>query len=439
MKRFTMVALTALMVFALTVPAWALETQFGGYFRTRAYTQQNFSGEDQTEAQDLMAVDTRTRLYFTTIFHENLKFVNKFEFDGTWGNAEGARGSAGPSGYYTDIGADGANIEIKNSYVDFTLGPLNAKVGVQYAELAHGFLFADDFAGVIATVKAGNFALPLIWMKAYEGGIGKDANDLDVDYYGVAPVINAGPVCINPFFLYAYTEQLSADANGDGVYDSGWKASMGANEMNLWYAGLNIDAKFDAASIWLTGIYQGGDIDLGPVRDFKAWLAAGGFGINLPFGDIHGQAFYATGQDSTSNDLETFWVPAGQSYYWSEIMGYGILGDTSYYTNHTKNSPYDQIGNIMAANFGVTLKPMDKLKISLDAWYAAMAEDTVTSKGNEESYLGTEVDLRITIQLVQGLNLDIVGAYLFAGEATTMEVADEADPYEVGTMLSLSF
>jgi len=315
MKRFTVMALTALMVFALTVPAWALETQFGGYFRFRGWTAQNMTGEDLTEARDVTATDVRTRLYFTTIFHENLKFVNKFEMDTAFGSpADKGTGNWG------DIGADGVNLEIKNSYIDFNLGPLNVKVGAQGATLSRGFLFSDDFSGIIATVNAGNFALPLIWIKAYEGGVGKDMNDYDVDYFGVSPVINAGPLKINPLFLYAYTEQMSKDVDGDGTADLGWR-KIDANEMNLWYAGLNIDLNFDAASIWATGIYQGGDIDLGPVRDFKAWLAAAGFCVNLPFGDVHGQGFYATGQDSTSNDLETFWVPQGQSYYWAENHG----------------------------------------------------------------------------------------------------------------------
>ena len=41
--------------------------------------------------------------------------------------------------------------------------------------------------------------------------------------------------------------------------------------------------------------------------------------------------------------------------------------------------------------------------------------------------------------LVQNLNLDLVGAYLFAGDATTMNADDDANPYEVGARLSLSF
>jgi len=435
MRKFTVMAISALLVVALTVPAWALETQFGGYWRTRAVSQQNFSGEDDTERQDLTRVDTRTRLYFTTIFSENLKFVNKFEYNSVWGDTVGG-----------DIGADGNTLVIKNSYADFNLGPVNFKVGIQGMAISHGFLFDDDFSGAVVSYNGGNFSIPFIWMKAYEGGFG-DANDQDVDYYGIAPVVKVGPVKINPYFLYAYTKEFFEDTNADGTGDSGWanvvgnptKTGVWANEMNLWYAGLNLDASFDAASVWFTGIYEGGDIDVGPVVDFQAWLVALGVSVNLPFGDVHAQGFYATGDDGTDGtDYETFFVPRGQSHYWAEIMGLGIFDEQT-----SNNAPGDKIGNVKAANIGVTVKPMDKLKISLDVWYAALDEDVayVDANGNahEDDYLGTEVDLVVTVNLVQNLNLDIVGAYLFAGDATTVGQKDDADPYEFGTRLSLSF
>jgi len=164
----------------------------------------------------------------------------------------------------------------------------------------------------------------------------------------------------------------------------------------------------------------------------------------MNWGDIHGQFFYATGDDDpTDGDNEKFFVPAGQSYYWAEIMGYGKLGDTSYYTNTTKNYWADQIGDVMAANLGVTVNPMDKLKVAFDVWYASYAEDIKYTNQvggtEEESYVGTEIDLVITYELVKGLKLDIVGAYMFAGDALTKDNPNDADPYEVGTVLSLSF
>jgi len=432
MKRLFMVALATLMIAALALPVYAMESEFGGYFRTRAWTAQNFTGEDRTESQDTSAVDARTRLYYTAVFHENLKFVNKFEFDTAWGSDKN-KGVGG----WGDIGSDGVNIEIKNSYVDFNLNPVNFKVGVQGARLGRGFLFDDDFAGMIVTFKGDNFAVPLIWIKAWEGGKGKTGdtsnNDYDVDYFGVAPSFSIGEnLKLNPYFLYAYSQDAS-----------GWTqvgALATAEQLNLWYAGLDLDVSFDMGSIWATGIYQGGSVDPqggGDSTDFKAWLAAVGGSFGMNWGDIHGQFFYATGDDDNDNDWEKFWVPKGQSYYWAEIMGYGMFGDTEIIPAN-KNWHFDQIGDIMAANFGVTVKPMDKLKISLDGWYAALAEDTQTLSGTDD-YLGTEVDLTITYQLVQGLNLDIVGAYLFAGDATTLDDPDDANPYEVGTRLSLSF
>ena len=44
MKKFAILALAALMVVALTVPATALENEFGGYWRTRFYNQGHFNG-----------------------------------------------------------------------------------------------------------------------------------------------------------------------------------------------------------------------------------------------------------------------------------------------------------------------------------------------------------------------------------------------------------
>lgn len=432
MKKLGLVALAALLVVAFTVPAWAMEAEFGGYWRTRFFTNQNFTGEDRTEGQDLSWVDTRTRLYFTAIFHENLKFVNKFEFDGQWGSATGSRSAAGAGNRgYGELNADGANIEIKNSYADFNLGPVNAKVGIQGARLGRGFLVDTDLAGAVVTFKGSNFAVPFMWFKGNEGGTGKDANDLDADVFAIAPSFKAGGVSINPYIMYIYSKDISAY---DSKYGHG-PSLAGFDEINLYYAGADIDFSFDPVSFWLTGIYQGGDIDPvggGDSVDFNAYLGAAGFSVGFGMGDVHGEAFYASGDDgSDPGEIESWFVPGYlESYYWSEIMGYGIFD-----WQVSNGSPADELTNIMAGNFGVTLKPMDKLKISVDGWYAQLVEEDM----NGEDYLGTEVDLVITYELVENLNLDIVGAYLFAGEATTQNDIDEADPYEVGARLSLSF
>jgi hypothetical protein len=78
------------------------------------------------------------------------------------------------------------------------------------------------------------------------------------------------------------------------------------------------------------------------------------------------------------------------------------------------------------------------LTVKLDLWNASLEEDNMSG----EDHLGTEVDLTLSYQLVEGLNADFIAAYLFAGGATFEESAvnmSEADPWELALRLSLSF
>ncbi|MEE4354909.1 MAG: alginate export family protein [Desulfococcaceae bacterium] len=438
MKKLFVVFLTGIFFLIPISPSSAVENQFGGHWYTLFFSNQNFSGEDRIGDKDMRIVDTQTRLYYTAVFHENLKFVNKFEFSAQWGDTEPG-----------DIGADGTVFEIKNSYVDFNISQVSITAGIQGLVFSRGFIFDDDAAGAVITYQSDLADIQLFWLKAYEGGTGKDANDYDVDYYGITPLFRLGENWqINPFFMYIYSDDTKNWTDEEGTPFIG----DNAEEVNLWYAGLNLDADFDRFSLWCTGIYQGGDMSFhteNREQDFSAWLAAAGGSIPVSGSSIRAQFFYASGDDNPDDDeWKRYWVPRGQSYYWAEIMGYGIID-----YDYSANSPGDQISDIMAANIGVTFNPprAPNVSISLDVWYAALAEDIYVRSGNKyskgdapsdagaENYLGTEVDLVFTVELVKGLEMDIVGAYLFAGEATTQDSPNDANPYEIGTRLSLSF
>jgi len=430
MRKMTVLVLAALLTVAFVMPASALENKFGGYWRTRAWTQQNFTGEDKTSALDWTGVDTRTRLFYTAVINENLKFENKFEFNSTWGDTVGG-----------DIGTDGmTNWRIKNSYVDFTLAPVNFKVGLQATTLGRGFLFDDDFAGATITYKSEGVEIPFIWMKAYEGGKGLDANKADFDFYILAPAFTVSEMfTITPYAIWATSD--NAGKWKPTLHTSATPGTLeGFEKVNIYYIGLDLDAKFDAGKAWFTGVYQGGKGDLLKANpygsiDFQAWLAAVGASVNLSDkADIHGQFFYATGDKDKDDKMKAFFVPSqddgtGQSYYWAEIMGYGVFDEYV-----SANAPGDKITNIMAANIGTTFKPVKDFSITFDIWYAKLVE----KDANNEDYLGTEVDLVLSYELVKGLKLDLIGAYLFRGEATYKGL-NEANPYEVGTQLSLSF
>ena len=411
MKKLLVLFIAIAMVAAFALPASAFESKFGGYWRVRGYMDRNFTGEDESEAMDVTQTDTRTRLYYTAVFSDNLKLVNKFEMDAVFGDG----------GSYGDIGADGVKVEVKNSYAEFKLGALNFKMGVQGAAIARGIIFDDDFSGANIAYMGEGVTVPFMWIKAYEGGYGKDANDNDVDYYGLLPTFTVSDgISVNPFVVYATSEDASA-----------WGRTSAFEEVNIWYVGVNADLKLDAVSLWFSGIYEGGDVDYaaGGDGDISAWVV--GFGASMGVGpvDVHGQFMYATGDGDSDEDVEEFFVPQGASYYWAEIMGYGIFDNQG-----SANSPTDQMTNIMFAGIGASFKPVDKLKLAADLWYAKLAEENAA--GDDD--LGTELDFVVTYNLVDNLNLDVVAAYLFTGDATYKGDNDE-NAYELGYRLSLSF
>jgi hypothetical protein len=458
MKKFAIFALAALLVVAFTVPAAALENEFGGYWRTRFYQYGHFNGE-KNDAENYRLVDTRTRLYYTAKINDNLKLVNKFEMDATWGSNDQSRAARAVSnkGYGTP-GADGANIEIKNTYADFNTGPVNWTVGVQPFVLFRSFYIDNDDAGLIGRWKVmDNFVLAASWLKAYEGGSG-DGNNSDVDSYTVTGAFYFSPnISIKPSVSWAHSSEVDA-AYGTGVLDpdpavrntyNNVASTQPYGTLDLVTFGFDFDMDFDNFGLWLTAFGQDGSLDTnGKNLDISAWLAAIGGNVMLGPVDLHAQGFYSPGDDDTNqanpllrdDKIENVQAPQA-SYYWAEILGYGIFDYAVPF-----GSPADKIFNIWAVNVGATFKPMDKLSVTADLWYAERENDvlyeSIPGSGvfdRAESELGTELDVKVTYQLVEGLNLDLVGAYLWAGDAVSENGKNQEDPYEFGARLSLSF
>lgn len=401
--------------------ASAVESQFGGYWRTRFTYDDNLRGntvagtnlDGTTFAADNdtgsnYITDTRTRLYYTAKFSDNFKFVNKFEFDAVWG---------GPSAGYGDVGSDGKDFEIKNSYLDYTTGMMNAKVGVQGAIISRGFIFDDDFSGIVLTPDLGTVKIPILWATEVEdeaipdGQVDEFGNpaDGDVHMFSVMPQINlSDSMQLTPHVTYLTgTSEIDTD---------------------LYWVGFDLDMKFDAVSAWATAIYNGGEAG---DADIEGFLVAAG----ADAGVVHGQAFYATGdEDPEEDDYDAFVSAPGSSYYWSEIMGLGVFDNGT--PAGVPVSPGSDAGtggdvtNIWAANVGVTLQPMDKLTAKFDVWYAQLAEENV----NGDDELGIEFDAMLTYKLEDNLNLDFIFAYLIADDA----IGDE-DVMEGGVRVSLAF
>jgi hypothetical protein len=375
-----------------TTASAAVENQFGGYWRNRLFVQDNFDGQDSSS---FYRADQRTRLFYTAKFNDDFKFVNKFEFNSIWGDNNGG-----------DIGADGSTWVVKNSYADFNVGAVNAKLGIQAATIARGFIFDDDFSGAMVTPSFGNVSIPLVYIHSSNDDLGSSAkifnpitNDATDEHIAAAlfSIKISDAVKVVPYVVY-HTQ---------------------SGEFDNYYIGVDADAKLGSVSVWGTGIFNGGEIN---DTDNMGFLAAAGADAGI----VHGQAFYATGDDdATDSDNDQFISAPGSSYYWSEIMGLGVFDNRA-----SNGSLGDDITNVMAANAGVTIKPMDKLKIDGDVWYAMLAEDNAAG----EDELGVEFDAKLTYTIMENLTAEGVFAYLISGDAT----GDE-DVLEGGVRFSLKF
>jgi hypothetical protein len=451
MKKFTVLALAALLVVAFAMPASALENIFGGYWHTRFVTQKNFDGDD-TEALDISEMNTRTRIYYTAKLNDNLKLVNKFEMDTVWGNKDVSAAPAGTlSSNFGDAGADGVAIEIKNTYADFNVGPVNFLVGIQNFKLGRGFISDDDASGMKAIWKVNDgLYLPFVYQKVKEGGAGKNANAQDVDAYIFAPIIMLSKdIKLSPYYAFFHAQDANLLGLRLGLPASGTQTYGLADDVNVNIAGFDFDAKMGAASLWLTGIYQFGSLSTrntslghpaGTDIDLKGYLLAAGGKFDLGKADVHGQVFYATGEEKglTDKEYNAYFTTTSTTYYWAEILGAGVFDGLGGGSGIRNSVPYSyDVGpsNTLAVNLGVTVKPMDKLSVTADLWYAKLAEKNAFNKDK----LGVEADLRITYKLIEGLTLDVVGAYLFAGDAVSADGNNDSNPYEYGTQLSLSF
>ena len=171
-------------------------------------------------------------------------------------------------------------------------------------------------------------------------------------------------------------------------------------------------------------------------------------GVNLGPANIHGKFIYASGQDHNdvnSSNIDAFVTPGskdnwGASYYWAEIMGDGVIDNQT-----PAGAPGDKISNVYIANFGASYKLLPTLKFAADVWWAQHVEDVlIKSNALTPQYskdLGTELDLVATYTIVDNLKLDLVGAYLWAGDCIQKAVDPNGDgnPIELAAMLSLAF
>jgi hypothetical protein len=125
-------------------------------------------------------------------------------------------------------------------------------------------------------------------------------------------------------------------------------------------------------------------------------------------------------------------------------MGGGILD--SFAPNGGYWRGYPDPTNIWTATLGGAYQVLPQTKLALSYWYFRTSEPVPSvyhaSNGtwSTANFLGHEIDLNITQNIVDKLNLDLVGAYMFTGQAfrarsDNVNYLHDQNCYELGARL----
>ena len=192
-------------------------------------------------------------------------------------------------------------------------------------------------------------------------------------------------------------------------------------------------------------------------KDYTGWMVDAGASSYMGPATFNLGGFYTTGPKVEKNpaspyygyvppnqDVKEFTYPLATAKYFSEIIGGGILDNMDIVGQNLLWRGYHFPYNLWTASAGAAYQVLPKTKVSASYWYFATSEEVPTAgsaaKGDLQfgNQIGHEMDLYITQGIVDGLQLDLVGAYLIAGEAYTASSSDR-NVYELGARLLWSF
>jgi hypothetical protein len=447
------VAVAAVLLSAMVVPANAFETKFSGEFRTRGeYFNEHFmendfytdlfldpSTGDQNDFADRESSlwDSRMRLKMEFAANENLKGVYVLEVgDITWGGnitdspiypdlnngtffVDGRsrdESLAGQTPYSDGIGNDAINLETKHMYIDFTLPdtPVNAKIGLLPMKFGHGIVLDHDVAGLILQVKTDTVTAGAGTFKTSEGN-SQTSNDNDF-YTLFANLSLQDKGSIGLFGIMGVI--------GDPAQFSSYTKSDLRNKANYWWAGLSGDLNLDPVTIAFEADGFWADFDLVsdfPGDGFGKDLEAEGYAAyldiaaNLQPVKVGVAGLFATGE--TLNQSTGDRVNRGPDGFAplrpTDSEDRALLDwDNMFLVDLNQNF----LSNLISGKLYVQISPSDSVTVGISGQSYWLEESAMGVGNGRGSYIGTEADLDLTVQIYENLAYKVAGAYMFTSD-----------------------
>ncbi len=320
MKRIVTLMLAAMLVLGSVAGASAADIKVKGQwdFSFEWLDNPDFKGEDNDGAgEDTFGAKQRLRTQIDIIASENLRGVVYFEMgDTVWGRDDGA------------LGADGKSVEVKRSYIDWTVPntDLMVRMGIQGLALpgavAGSPVLDDDVAALTLSYKFSDMvALTAFWARPYDSYSGEPAgghtnNAFDeLDLFGLIVPVTLDGVKITPWGMYG---MLGKDVTQSGGIGASWnQAAYGlrpigspstqtfGDDSTAWWAGAAFElTMFSPLSVKLDAIY--GSVDGDEIGSFDmdraGWMVLGAVDYKMDMMTPGIFAWYASGDDDDATN-----------------------------------------------------------------------------------------------------------------------------------------
>jgi len=393
--------------------------------------------------------DQRARLFFNVKSNENIGGTVALEIDSYWGNTSYDSGRQTGGG----LGADSANVEIKNSYLWFTAGDLKITAGIQtfLDDMAGIFVGGGDMAGFrvdYALSKTSSLSTGVYtWWESQATSAGTTKQWKDSVYF--IPLTVKQQLGSGTGSLFVYTIQDSTKGSTGLTATQGRRPLAQYDKAQIYYTGFNYGGKAGNVSYYLMGAYNFGtfkDIVTATTDDKKISAFAVNAKVDVKIGDgkLRLNGLYVSGGDSTDKDKYNGFV-TGEQYAGAQVMPLLqddlviIIGNTDQISNVTTlavdvNNNNDGL-QVAYGAFDYNLSPKLNAKAVL-GYASADKQNSVARLGKK---MGMEYNAQLKYKFDENLTIAGVGSYAQIGDYFKTAAFDADNAYKLLLKFMYSF
>jgi len=442
MKGKLLKILIAVFAVALIAPAFSAveNVKVGGDISIYGVLRGDFdisSAPTGKKNEDLHFFQTAARVYVSADLSDNVSAMVRLINERNWGAKES-------SNVVTE-----KNIDLDLGYIqvkDFLTPGLNLTVGRQEIQLGEGLVVGSAYNAYDYPVFYYNYYLGKVCLAAADLGLQKAFDAVKLDYKA-----SAIPLSVTAF-LSKIDEELYKNYEEQTLYglNLGYKVADIA-DIEVYYvrsdtdysgkndtldtAGIRVVSKIPAIQNFnLKGEYakQFGEDENG--ADYKGWaLLLGGeykFSANMEPAIKVNYLILSGDENPTTGDHKD-WQMVFPSNIGSRI---GPL----FYAYDACNGIIGEESNLKVLNIGFSLKPVEKLTLSLDGYWLK-TDEKVSISGGTSDKIGKEIDLGIEYKHTEDLVFGLSLGKIFADDVIEKHDPEGKDAWQAIASMKVSF